>query len=66
LKKIRRRRALKRLNNPDRRDRILNEFNRYNTPDVRPIGGDQSMAVLNDINELQAWHDEFVKSLARR
>jgi hypothetical protein len=31
---------------------------------VGPGGGDQGMAVLKDMNELEAGHDEFVKSLA--
>jgi hypothetical protein len=30
------------------------------------VGGDQSMAILKEMNELEAGHDEFVKSLAPR
>jgi hypothetical protein len=46
------------------RDRIQDEINRDNTPDVGPVGGDQGMAVLKEMNDLEAWHDEFIKSLA--
>jgi hypothetical protein len=31
---------------------------------VSNAGGDQGMALLNESNELQGEHDEFVKSLA--
>ena len=35
--------------------------------DVGPIGGaEQEMKVLNEMNELESGHDEFVKSLALR
>jgi hypothetical protein len=30
------------------------------------VGGDQEMAVLQEMNDLDAGHDEFVKSLAPR
>ena len=53
----------KRLNNPTR-DRILSDFNASTLDPVGPVGGDQSMAVLNDMNELEVDHEEFVKSLA--
>jgi hypothetical protein len=53
----------KRLNNPAR-DRILSDFNQSTLDPVGPVGGDQSMAVLKDMNDLDAGHDEFVKSLA--
>jgi hypothetical protein len=61
-----RRKALKRLANPEKRDRILNEFNRDNTPDVQPLGGDQGMAVVKQMTDLEAGHDQYVKSLASR
>ena len=62
-----RRRALKQLANPKARNRILNQFNRENMDDVGPIGGaEQEMKVLNEMNELESGHDEFVKSLALR
>jgi hypothetical protein len=44
----------------------LNDFNTSTLDPVGPLGGDQSMAVLKDINELEAGHEEFVKSLAPR
>lgn len=52
------------LNNPERRERILNEFNRGQMDEVGPIGGtEQGMKVLSEINSLVDDHDEFVKSL---
>jgi hypothetical protein len=69
LQKLRQRQVLKhwkRLANPERRDRILDEFNRDNAPDVKPLGGDKGMAVLKEMNDLQAGHDDFVNSLAPR
>lgn len=51
---------------PERRERIVDEFNRENLDDVGPLGGDQGMKVLNEMNELVDDHDEFVKSLAPR
>jgi hypothetical protein len=30
---------------------------------VGPVGGDQAINVLKDMNELEAGHEEFVKSL---
>jgi hypothetical protein len=66
-KKILQKIKLRRLfGNPKVRDRILGEFNRDNTPDVNPSGGDQGMAVLKDMNDLEAGHDEFVKNVAPR
>jgi hypothetical protein len=41
-------------------------MNRENLDDVGPIGGDQPMAVLKDMNELEAGHDGYVKSMAPR
>jgi hypothetical protein len=49
---------------PGRREKILSEFNRQNLNEVGPLGGDQSMSVLKDMNEFQLDHDEFVKSLS--
>jgi hypothetical protein len=63
------RQALKRwreFSNPGRRDRILNEFNRDQLDDVGPVGGDQAIAVLKDMNELEAGHEAFVKSFPPR
>ena len=33
---------------------------------VRPIGSQQGMKVLQELNDFEAGHDEFVKSLAPR
>jgi hypothetical protein len=53
------------MNNPERRERILREFNREITDEVGPVGGaDQGMRVLSEMNSLADYHDEFVKSLA--
>jgi len=46
------------------RDQVLDEFNQSTLDDVGPLGGDQAMAVLKDMNDLESGHDEFVKSLA--
>ena len=54
------------LNDTQKREQILDEFNRENLDDVGPLGGDQSMAVLNEMNELEDGLDEFVKSLGPR
>jgi hypothetical protein len=34
--------------------------------DVGPVGGDQAIAVLKDMNELEAGHEAFVKSFPPR
>jgi hypothetical protein len=52
------------IRNPKTRDQVLGEFNRATLDDVGPLGGDQGMAALKDMNDLEAGHDEFVKSLA--
>jgi len=41
LQKMNRRQALKRLANPERRNRILNEFNRNQMDDAGPLRGDK-------------------------
>jgi len=66
LQKMNRRGALKRLANPKARNRILDQFNRENLDDVGPLGVDHGMAVLRKMNDLEAGHEEFVKSLAPR
>jgi hypothetical protein len=63
------RKALQRwreFSNLGRKDKILNEFNRDQMDDVGPLGADRGLAVLQDMNELEAGHDGFVKSLAPR
>ena len=47
-----------------RRDKILNEVNRSTLDDVEPLGDDQGMTVLKEMNELETGHNEFVKTLA--
>jgi len=44
----------------------LDEFNRSTLGDVGPLGGDNGMAVLKDMNDLELGHNAFVKSLASR
>jgi hypothetical protein len=64
LRKLRQRQALRRLNNPERRNRILEQFNRDNLDDVAPIGGaEQGMKLLSEMNSLTDDHDQYVKSL---
>jgi len=48
------------------RDRVLGEFNRSTLDDVGPVGGDQAVAVLKEVNDPEAGHDEFVQSLDLR
>ena len=50
----------------ERRTKILNDFNQSALDPVRPVGGDKGMAVLNEMNDLEAGLDEFVKSLTPR
>jgi hypothetical protein len=65
LQMMNRKKALKRLANPEKRDRILDEFNRDNMDDVGPIGGhEQGMKVLSEMNSLVDNHDAFLQSLA--
>ena len=45
---------------------MLVDFNQSTLDPVGPVGGDQSMAVLKDMNELEVDHEDFVKSLAPR
>ena len=54
-----------RLNNPAR-DRILSDFNQSTLDPVGPVGGDQGMKILSEMNELGDQHEEFVKSLPPR
>jgi hypothetical protein len=60
------RRILALLNDPRHRTQLLVSLNKSTLDDVGPVGGDQSMAVLKDMNELEMDHEEFVKSLAPR
>ena len=49
---------------PKARDRVLGEFNASTLDSVGPMGGDQGMAALKEMNDLEVGHDEFVRSLA--
>lgn len=44
----------------------MSDFNQSTLDPVGPLGDDQSMAVLKEMNDLESGHDEFVKSLAPR
>lgn len=44
--------ALARVNDAQRRDRVLGEFNASTLDSVGPLGGDQGMKVLQEMNEL--------------
>jgi hypothetical protein len=63
LKEMSKQQAMKRLANPERRNRILDQFNRENLDDVGPVGGEQRMKVLSEMNSLVDDHREFVKSM---
>lgn len=56
--------ALRPLRNPKARDRVLGEFNRSTLDDVEPVGGENGMRVLREMNDLEVRHDEFVTSQA--
>lgn len=55
---------LKGLFDPKRRDQALAEFNQSTLDDVGPVGGEQGMAVLKDMNDFEAGHYASLKSLA--
>jgi hypothetical protein len=66
LRKMNKRKVLKgwkEFSYSGRREKILTEFNRENLDDVGPVGGDQSMTLLKDMNDLEAGHDEFLWSM---
>jgi uncharacterized protein YfeS len=52
LQKMNKRQALKRLANPEWRNRILDQFNRENLDDVGPIGGNKGEKFLSELNEM--------------
>ena len=53
LQRMNRRKAVKRLANPERRDRILKEFNLDQMDGVGPLGGDRGEKFLSELNEMQ-------------
>jgi hypothetical protein len=44
--------------------RVLSDFNASTLDRVGPLGGDRGMKVLQDMNELEVDHEDFVKILA--
>jgi len=58
--------VLDRINDEQNRRRVLIEFNQSTLDPVGPLGGDQGMKVLSEMNFLADEHDQFVKSLAPR
>jgi len=52
LQKIRQRQALKRSANPEKRDKILNEFNQSTLAPVGPFAGDKGEKFLSELNEM--------------
>ena len=52
LKKTRKQQALKRLANPERRNRILDQFNNSTLDDVGPLGGEKGEKFLSELNEM--------------
>lgn len=47
-----------------RGERILHDFNESTLDSAGPVSSDQGMAVLNEMNDLQSDHDDYLKSLA--
>jgi hypothetical protein len=54
---------LARMDDGEKRDRILREFNASTLDPVGPFGGEQGVKALSEMNSLADDHDEFVKSL---
>lgn len=52
LQRMNKRRVLKRLNNPGRREKILREFNDSTLDDVGPLAGDKGDKFLTELNEM--------------
>ena len=48
------RQALKRLANPEKKDKILNEFNQSTLDPVGPFAGDKGEKFLSELNEMAA------------
>jgi len=61
LKKMKRwdeQKAVRLFQSPNATDRVLEEFNQSVLDDVGPVGGEQGMKVLQEMNELGALQDE--------
>ena len=46
------RKIMKRLNNPDMRERFLSDFNASTLDPVGPLGGDKGEKFLSELNEM--------------
>ena len=53
--------VLARMNDAQERYRVLREFNRSTLDDVGPLGGDQGMAVLKEMNELGEQQEQTIR-----
>jgi hypothetical protein len=53
MKRRDRKKASKLFRSPKARGRVLDEFNRSTLDDVSPVGGDQEIKVLKELNEMQ-------------
>jgi hypothetical protein len=65
LQRMNKQKALKHwreFSNPERRERILNEFNRETMDDVGPVGGkEQALKILQEMNELDEAQDQRIR-----
>ena len=56
LQRMNKRQALKHwreFSYPVRREKVIDEFNRSTLDDVGPVGGDQEIKVLKELDEMQ-------------
>jgi hypothetical protein len=53
--------ALARMNVDQKRDRVLGEFNASTLDSVGPLGGDQGMKVLSEMNELGQAQEQTIR-----
>ena len=49
--------------NREKRDRVLGEFNRLTLDEVGPVGGEQGMRVVQQMNEPRAQEDEIFRDV---
>lgn len=52
---------LTRINDAQKRERVLEEFNASTLDDVDPLGGDQGVTVLKEMNELGEQQDQIIR-----
>ncbi len=57
----RRNRNVSRLSDSKLRDRVLEELNRSTLDDVGPLGGDQGMKVLDEMNSLGDQQEQSIR-----